>query len=448
MKKSLDTAQAALAAATPAAQADPLRPRYHFAPPAQWMNDPNGTIFINGEYHLFYQLNPYAPGWGEIHWGHAKSRDLAHWEHLPIALAPAYELDEKHCFSGCCVVDNGTPTIFYTSIGGLLGLANVWRGAQQWKATGDPTLTHWQRAADNPFVSQALHDRKIYDWRDPYIWQDGSEWRMVLAGKHFGDRGGSVYLYTSPDLRDWHFNGAIHKSDKGVECPNLLKFGERYALVISPYGPVEYALGRLENGKFVAENWLKLDHGQGFYATNTYLDADEGYKLVAWLKVAGNGFWQGCLSLPRHVTLTETGLRIVPVDGLKSLRMKTIDWPDSAPLTGNCLEIDATFRADADSTVGFALKDDQHEYPLTVDFSTGELRVLNETHRLERFSPAEPLHLHIFIDHSVVEVFVNQRETLSTWLRPRLTINTAWQIRPLSPANKIEAWELTKNSIA
>lgn len=198
MKKSYQAAEIALEKAIPAAQSDPLRPHYHFGPPAHWMNDPNGTIFIDGEYHLFYQFNPYAPRWGQIHWGHSKSSDLAHWEHLPIALTPAYEQGEQHCFSGCCVNDNGTPTIFYTSIGGRLGLANVWRGAQQWKARGDPALIHWQRGQDNPFVSQALHPRKVYHWRDPYIWRNNHEWRMVLAGKYLGDKGGSVFMYSSP----------------------------------------------------------------------------------------------------------------------------------------------------------------------------------------------------------------------------------------------------------
>lgn len=444
MKKSQGTAQEALEHAIPAAQADPLRPRYHFAAPAQWMNDPNGTIFINGEYHLFYQLNPYAPHWGEIHWGHAKSTDLAHWEHLPIALTPDYEQNEHHCFSGCCVNDNGTPVIFYTSIGGLLGLANVWRGAQQWKARGDATLTHWQRAENNPFLSQSLHDRKIYDWRDPYIWKDDNEWHMVLAGKHFGDKGGSVYIYTSPDLESWTFKGIIFKHNvKGIECPNLLKFGERYVLVISPYSQVQYAIGRLENNKFASEQWLTLDHGKDLYATNTFIDNDEGYKLVGWIKVPGNGAWHGCLSLPRHITLSNSGeLRIIPAINLQSLRMKSINWNDSTPVTGNCLEIKAAFSAGSTSTVGLILTDNEHDYPLTVDIASGELHVLNEKCKLERFDSAESLKLHIFIDHSVVEVFVNERESLSTWLRPALANQGTWRIRLLSPAIKIEAWEL------
>jgi beta-fructofuranosidase len=444
VNRSHNTAQEALEKAIPAAQADPLRPRYHFSAPAQWMNDPNGTLFINGEYHLFYQLNPYGPRWGEIHWGHAKSTDLAHWEHQPIALTPDYEKDEHHCFSGCCVNDNGAPVIFYTSIGGLLGLANVWRGAQQWKAHGDATLTHWQRAENNPFVNQSLHDRKIYDWRDPYIWKDDNEWRLVLAGKHFGDKGGSVYMYASPDLKSWSFNGAIFKHNtKGVECPNMLKFGERYALIVSPYSQVQYAIGKLDNNKFIPEQWFTLDHGKDFYATNTFIDKEEGYKLVGWIKVPGNGAWNGCLSLPRHIMLTDSDkLHITPAGSLQSLRKRIVNWDGSAGATGNCIEIKATFPAGSTSTVGLILKDDEHEYPLTVDFANGELNVLNEKCKLERFDPAEPLNLHIFIDHSVVEVFVNDCESLSTWLRPALANQGTWRIRLLSTAKKIEAWEL------
>jgi beta-fructofuranosidase len=445
MKKTLSTAEAALESEVPAAQADPMRPRYHFAAPARWMNDPNGTIFINGEYHLFYQLNPYAAHWGEVHWGHAKSIDLVHWEHLPIALAPAYELGEQHCFSGCCVNDNGIPVIFYTSIGGLLGLANARRGAQQWKATGNSTLTHWRKAEDNPVVDQSLHPRKIYDWRDPYIWKDDSQWRMVIAGKHFGDLGGSVFMYSSPDLKTWDFNGTIFKhKNKGTECPNVLKFGDRYMLIISPFSQVQYALGKLENNMFVSDKWLTLDHGKDFYATNTFMDGDEGYKLVAWLKVPGNGTWHGCLSQPRHVTLNDSAeLRIVPAASLQSLRMKSIQF-DNSNLVGNSLEIKATFQqADPASTVGLILKDDEREYPLTIDLPNSRLHVLNEKCTLEHCNPAEPLNLHIFIDHSVVEVFVNERESLTTWLRPTLAGDGAWNIRLLSPAIKIEAWQLS-----
>jgi sucrose-6-phosphate hydrolase SacC (GH32 family) len=89
------------------------------------------------------------------------------------------------------------------------------------------------------------------------------------------------------------------------------------------------------------------------------------------------------------------------------------------------------------------LKDDEHEYPLTVDWINGELQVLQEKRKLEQFNPAEPLHLHIFIDHSVVEVFVNERESLTTWLRPSLSQNGAWTIRLLSPASDLQAWQLS-----
>jgi beta-fructofuranosidase len=444
MRKSIETAQAALESAVPAAQADPLRPRYHFAPPSQWMNDPNGTIFIDGEYHLFYQLNPYAAHWGELHWGHAKSADLVHWEHLPIALAPAYDLGEQHCFSGCCVNDNGTPTIFYTSIGGRLGLANAWRGAQQWKAIGDSTLTRWRLADNNPFLKQSMHPRKIYDWRDPYIWRDEKEWRMVLAGKHFGDRGGSVYMYSSTDLQTWSFNGKIFKgSSKGAECPNVLKFGGRYVLIISPFSQVQYAVGRLGENVFTPGHWFTLDHGRDFYATNTFIDEEEGYKLIGWLKVPGNGAWHGCLSLPRQVILTDSGeLRITPAKSLETLRRKSVSFENSL-LAGNSLEIKVNFQqAGPAVTPGLLLQDDRQEYPLTVDLASGEIHVLNEKRKLERFNPAEPLSLHIFIDHSVVEVFINERESLTTWLRPVLARNGAWTIRLLRHAGEIEAWQL------
>jgi beta-fructofuranosidase len=267
----------------------------------------------------------------------------------------------------------------------------------------------------------------------------------VLAGKYFGDRGSNVYMYSSPDLQTWSFNGTIFRhSTKGAECPNVLKFGDRHVLIVSPFSQVQYAVGKLEADKFIPDRWLTLDHGRDFYATNTFIDDDEGYKLVGWLKVPGNGAWHGCLSLPRHVTLTDSGeLRIVPIKSLESLRVKPILLEDSS-LAGNSLEIKVNFQSTASaSTVGLILKDAEREYPLTVDLASGEMCVLHEKRKLEQFKPAELLKLHIFIDHSVVEVFVNERESLTTWLRPALAMGGSWNIRLLSPASKIEAWQLS-----
>jgi beta-fructofuranosidase len=101
----IDRATQGVAAALMRAAADSTRPVYHFRPPAQWMNDPNGVIFHEGWYHIFYQHNPYGDNWGHMHWGHARSRDLVDWDHLPIALWPSLELGEEHCFSGCATVD-------------------------------------------------------------------------------------------------------------------------------------------------------------------------------------------------------------------------------------------------------------------------------------------------------------------------------------------------------
>ena len=98
-------AMRSVAAGAARAQADPARPIYHFLPPAYWMNDPNGPIYHDGWFHLFYQHNPYGDEWGHMHWGHARSRDLVRWEQLPIALAPSYEEGEEHVLSGCVALN-------------------------------------------------------------------------------------------------------------------------------------------------------------------------------------------------------------------------------------------------------------------------------------------------------------------------------------------------------
>ncbi|WP_084423438.1 glycoside hydrolase family 32 protein [Cohnella thermotolerans] len=159
---------------------DRYRPRYHFTPLRNWMNDPNGPFQRDGEYHLFYQHNPSGTEWGDIHWGHATSLDLVNWKRLPVALAPSRELGELHCYSGCSVVNGDEVTLFYTSIGE--GERNATTGAQQWTAKGNDLRT-WRKPAVNPILTVDIHgDLRITEWRDPYVWRDQEEWKMLLGG--------------------------------------------------------------------------------------------------------------------------------------------------------------------------------------------------------------------------------------------------------------------------
>jgi beta-fructofuranosidase len=160
--ESIAKAMASVQTAVTKARSDPTRPVYHFRPPAQWMNDPNGTIFHNGFYHLFYQHNPYGDTWGNMHWGHARSRDLVRWEHLPIALWPSKELGEDHCFSGCASLNgDGVPMLFYTSVSGQ-------RPNEQWAAVGDQDLLQWSKSRDNPVLDVGGSGAPVFGkaWRE------------------------------------------------------------------------------------------------------------------------------------------------------------------------------------------------------------------------------------------------------------------------------------------
>jgi beta-fructofuranosidase len=160
---SLETAMQTLLGGIATAAADPERPIYHFHPPAYWNNDPNGTIFYNGWHHLFYQLNPAAARGGNQHWGHARSRDLVNWEHLPIALWPLTERGERAIFSGgATLASDGRPRVFYTSIGHPT--------PEQWIAVpDDDELIRWDRPAANPVLTLDAHGAlSVSQWRDPF----------------------------------------------------------------------------------------------------------------------------------------------------------------------------------------------------------------------------------------------------------------------------------------
>lgn len=284
--------------------ADSNRPQCHFLPPARWMNDPNGTIFIHGWYHLFYQLNPFGDTWGFMHWGHARSRDLVHWEHLPIALAPDVEHGEEHCFSGCIGLDHDAqPRLFYTSI----GFSGTRPALQCMATTTDPDLRTWQRT-----LTQAVPGTMTPEARDPFIFTWQGRKFLILGDQQ------RVPLYEAldGDLSRLVERTPLFVADAGqipfCECPNFLPVGpDRWLLLLSPYRAVEWYLGTFDGERFVIERHGRLDERDAFYATNTLTDDAGRTVVLGWIRgFPGGRDWNGCLALSRLIELDErAGIR-------------------------------------------------------------------------------------------------------------------------------------------
>lgn len=423
------------------------RPIYHFMPEKNWMNDPNGLAYYKGEYHMFYQYNPNGIEWGTIHWGHAKSKDLIHWEHLPIALYPSKEKGETHCFSGCCVVNNEEPTIFYTSIGE--DERNPRIGAQQWMAISKDHMYNWEKYDKNPVLSLDLHDdMDVKEWRDPFLWKEGELWYMVLGGS-CNDKG-CVFIYKSTDLKEWKFLNVLDEGKEYAwECPNFIKLGDKYVLIYSPYDEVKYSIGTINSDyKFMVEARGIVDNSgkEGFYAPNSLVDNTGRRIMFGWLKETARGKlkvgeWAGVQSVPRILTIEDNTLHMEPAEELQILRKnhkkyENINISESwMPETkGKALEIIAEFNI-GDDIKEFAIdilasKDNEEKTSivysaennsLSVDRSKSSASNLTDKSKLGTdfsLKDGETLKLHIFIDYSTVEVFTNYRKCISARVYP------------------------------
>lgn len=400
----LAKAEASVAAATSRATEDPTRPIFHFLPPAYWMNDPNGPIFFGGYYHMFYQFNPYGDDWGNMHWGHARSKDLAHWERLPIALWPSKEKGEEHCFSGSAAIDSdGRLRLFYTSIGA--------RAPEQWMAVStDADALGFEKFAANPVLKLSDHQgAEIDEWRDPFIFRENNVWYLV-AGGHQKGRKGCIELYSSADLTTWKYLGIpIEGKEANWECPNLFRLGDRWVLVYSPHGPVRFMSGKLDLAavKFTPEREGTVDPGH-YYAPNG-LETKDGRRIMwGWV----NGFkpgrgWNGCLTLPRVLSLGGAGELIqLPAPELASLRGERIAIAPRplaegktalAELKGNAIELELSINLETAASAGIELE--------------GGARIAFDGRSLEVAGvkvdtpPSKAISLHVFIDRSVLEVY-------------------------------------------
>jgi beta-fructofuranosidase len=433
--EALARATAAVQAAAPRAQTDAARPIFHLTAPAQWINDPNGPIFHKGYYHLFYQLHPFSDQDGTKYWGHVRSRDLVKWEHLPIALAPSNDKGEEAIWSGSCTINgNGQPMIFYTSI--ALG-KSAFDHAEQWAAIGDDDLIHWKKSPANPVLSEALHgERKIYDWRDPFVFHDRQKGFLVTGGHLAKDGHAAVNIYEAEDpaLTHWKYRGVLFQIPDAptAECPNFFKLGDHWVLLVSPYGKVQYFVGDFNSDtcRFTPRTHGLVDYGPNFYAPNTMLLPDGGRLVWGWI----NGFpsgrgWNGCLSLPRRLSISQNGeLRQVPASELTKLRGKPVVWRNIHSETAgqalqlpqtNTLEILAEINLEKAKAVELEFNNgDSDTKPLVVNFDGSQLTVMDIKAPCLPEGGARKLRLRMFVDRSVLEVLANDTVWITKTIPP------------------------------
>jgi beta-fructofuranosidase len=438
---------------------DGQRPVYHFLPPANWINDPHGLIRWNGLYHLFYQYNPNGPFHSTIHWGHAISEDFVQWRDLPIALAPDPDgCDPDGCWTGCAVDDDGLPTIYYSAASPQTIAAAI---------SYDKLLT-WQKLPENPLLDgppPELRPLSGGNFRDPFIWKTDEGWEMLIVTKIEG-QGGQVLLYFSPDLRNWEYRGIFlagnsRQTDpfwQGTmwECPNWLDFGDRQTLLVSIQSTPEdhlytvYFTGRREANIFMPEYNQMLVHGNSFYAPQVMPITKKSFLMIGWLheersyQACQESGWSGSLSLPMTLDLREDGaLAINPLSDLQTLRgelrhinsLQLLDETESKVfgISGKALEIQATFEFHGDSEFGlkvFCSPDDEEQTRIVYKREFGQILVERQQSSLDQradVNPAtipvhlasgNPVQMRVFIDHSIIEIFLNDTLCLACRVYP------------------------------
>ena len=427
---------------------DPLRPAYHLLPPHNWMNDPNGPIWWKGKYHLFYQLNPNAAVWGDMHWGHAVSPDMVHWRHETVALAPTPGgADSEGCFSGSAVVHNGIPTFIYTGVQNappdqvtLRDGNDKLRETQMLATAEDDGLLHWKKL-ETPVIAAPPEGMRVTGFRDPCPWKEDDGWYVGIGSGERG-KGGSVLLYRSQDLRHWEYlhtlatgipNGrqAANPCDSGEmwECPDFFALDKVHYLHYSTENKVIWTTGDYDAQKhaYTPRREGVLDHG-AYYAPKSFITPDGRRILWGWIRetrpeaeYAAAG-WAGCMSLPRVLNVGAQGqLEMHPASEVLKLRgpgeKATVDPGKPFRKTLSKLQQEIYVPVPMDVSVGAVsvrlLVNGAEAWQISVNVPGDSIHSSGVSFPLPRFPWPRPA-LRIFLDGSVIETFIGGREAITS----------------------------------
>jgi fructan beta-fructosidase len=410
---------------------EPYRPQIHFTPEKNWMNDPNGLVYYDGEYHLFYQYNPDGIDWGNMHWGHAVSKDLVHWEYLPIALYPdgnSEDNDRGDAWSGCGLVDHNNICGFQKdSVKTILLFYTSYQCGQCLAYSTDKGRT-WNKYKKNPLIPYDEQD----DARDPKVfWHEASKkYVMALYRKPGGEAlNKGVSFYTSSNLFDWKFKSHIPGF---YECPDLVELpvnrrqDEKKWVLFD--GDGSYMIGSFDGEKFTPESSKqKSDFGKNYYATQTWsnIPANDGRIIqIAWMKGAEfpNMPFKGQMTFPCELSLEKykEGIILVrkPVKEIELLYLKQNTWKEkniipglnknlTGRIKGDCLHIIGTFDIKTSDNFGFILRGNKMNQGSELSFNTKK-NILSCLGQQAVIEPVDgKIQLEILLDRSSIEVFAN-----------------------------------------
>lgn len=440
------------------------RPEFHLSARVGWMNDPNGFSFYNGQYHMFYQYHPYDNIWGPMHWGHAVSGDLLHWEFLPAALAPDEPYDRDGCFSGSAVsLPDGRQLLMYTGVikerqanGGFSEVQT------QCLAVGDGM--DYEKYEKNPVLDEkALPEgASRYDFRDPKMWKKKDGTYYCVAGNRAADGSGQILLFESPDGYNWQYKKVLaannNRFGKMWECPDFFPLDGKWVLIASPMDMLpsgfEYHNGNgtlcllgdfdEETETFTEEHNQSVDYGIDFYAPQTVLAPDGRRIMIGWMQNwdtcnfrTQNISWFGQMSLPRELSVQNGRLYQKPIRELENMRWGKVSYQNVAVsdtvrlegIKGRKVDMELAIRPEdaGEMYQKFAVRFAQNEkYQTSLSFRpresilkidrkfSGSRRAIIHQRRSRVNSRNGELKLRIILDRFSVEVFVNDGEQVMT----------------------------------
>lgn len=440
------------------------RPAFHLSARTSWMNDPNGFSYYNGEYHMFYQYHPYDSHWGPMHWGHAVSKDLLHWNYLPAALAPDEFYDRDGCFSGSAIeLPDGRHLLMYTGVmkerqrnGGFSEVQT------QCLAVGDGL--DYEKYEKNP----VLDERDIpegcsrFDFRDPRIWKGKDGTYYCAIGNRPADGSGQILLYTSEDGFQWKYKKVLaannNRFGKMWECPDFFELDGKWVLLTSPQDMLpqgyEYHNGNgtlcligdydEETETFTEKCNQSVDYGIDFYAPQTVLAPDGRRIMIGWMQNwdtcairTHEELWFGQMSLPRELSVKNGRLYQKPLRELEAMRSGKVEYKavtvsdtiNLEGIRGRKVDIELDIRPGDEQSLyrKFAVRFAQNaQYQTSVSFRplenilkidrkfSGSRRAIIHQRRCKVNSEKGHLKLRLIMDRFSVEVFVNDGEQVVT----------------------------------